>query len=236
MNNNSGKLNLGDYFERALIFAGLVLLVGCVQLPIGLIVNGNFSPLVNNIIGAAYIIIFMIFIWIALFMYRKYTHPVKKTLTAQNIKWIILSWLSFLVIEIVLGLLNQSVYHTSSTANNDIINRIMATSNLTLVLMGVTAVFFSPVLEELVFRGFLIGAFFKKSSKILPVVVSGVLFAIPHMEDFNVISFVTYASLGMILAYLYVKTQNIKVSIGLHFLNNLFAMGMMAIQIFTVGH
>jgi membrane protease YdiL (CAAX protease family) len=41
----------------------------------------------------------------------------------------------------------------------------------------------------------------------------------------------TYAILGGTLAYLYVRTKNIKVPIGLHFLNNLIAMGMMLAQI-----
>lgn len=235
MNNNSQKLTAGDYFERILIFVGLVVMVSIVQLPLFFIAKGGFSTKANYIFGALYLIIFAIFIWIALIIYNKYVHPAKRALTWQNVKWIVLSWISFLVIEVILGLLNQVIYHVSSTSNNEIISQLMTTNHLTMILMGITAVFFSPILEELVFRGFLIGAFFNKSSRILPVIVSGVLFSTMHMEDLNVISFVTYALLGMILAYLYIRTDNIKVSIGLHFLNNLFAMGMMAISIFTIG-
>nr|WP_243673943.1 CPBP family intramembrane glutamic endopeptidase [Lentilactobacillus kisonensis] len=78
------------------------------------------------------------------------------------------------------------------------------------------------------------GAFFNASSFWGPIVVSAVLFAIPHMETINIISFLTYAILGGVLGYLFVKTRNIKVSIGLHFLNNLIAVGMMIVQIVMV--
>ncbi len=59
----------------------------------------------------------------------------------------------------------------------------------------------------------------------------GVLFSLGHQQGFNVISFLIYASLGWLLSYTYVKTQKIQVSIGVHALNNLFAMGIMILTV-----
>ncbi|EEI18414.1 hypothetical protein G8J22_01662 [Lentilactobacillus hilgardii] len=225
------RLKAGDYFERIGIFVGLVIIVIFVQFPLSFIMMGDFSHLVNNIIAVVYILGFVLAIAVAGYFYRKYAHPQKMSITSRDISMIFIAYVSFFVVQIGLGLLNQAIYHQSSTANNKIIYQYMNTNHLTLILMGFTAVFCSPILEELVFRGFLIGSMFTTNTRVAAVIVSGVLFAFPHMEDFNVISFLTYAILGGTLAYLYVRTKNIKVPIGLHFLNNLIAMGMMLVQI-----
>ncbi|GHP13040.1 CAAX amino protease [Lentilactobacillus fungorum] len=235
MDNQSRQLMFGDYFERAMVFVGLFIIVGIVQLPLGLIISGRFSTPINYVIGGGYLVGFAIAIWIANYAFKKYARPAKRPITAQNIKWIIFSWLGFFVIEVVLGLLNQAIYHVTQTSNNEVIQTMMTNSHLTLILMGFTAVFCSPILEELVFRGFLVGAFFKANSFWPPIITSAIFFAIPHMETINVISFSTYALLGGILAYLFVKTRNIKVSIGLHFLNNLIAVGLMIAQILATN-
>ncbi|GEP72969.1 CAAX amino terminal protease family protein [Lentilactobacillus rapi DSM 19907 = JCM 15042] len=236
MNDESRKLSFGDYFERAMVFVGLFIIVGIVQLPLQLIILGHFSNLINLLIGALYLIGFAVAIGIAFYIFKRYAKPATKLpLTGNNIKWIVYSWLAFFVIEIVLGMLNQAVYHVNQTSNNEVIQKMMTSSHLTLVLMGITAVFCSPILEELVFRGFLIGAFFNAKSFWAPIIVSAVIFSMAHMETINVISFLTYALLGGILGYLFVKTRNIKVSIGLHFLNNLIAVGMMIAQIVMVN-
>ncbi|EHO45888.1 CPBP family intramembrane glutamic endopeptidase [Lentilactobacillus kisonensis] len=234
MDDKSRHLMFGDYFERIMVFIGLFIVINIVQVPLGLIASRRFSNPVNNIIGILYLIGFALAIWVAVYAFKRYAKPANIRLTGHNIKWIVYLWLGFFVIEVALGNLNRLIYHVSQTSNNEVIQRLMTTSNLTLILMAFTAVFCSPILEELVFRGFLIGAFFNASSFWGPIVVSAVLFAIPHMETINIISFLTYAILGGVLGYLFVKTRNIKVSIGLHFLNNLIAVGMMIVQIVMV--
>lgn len=229
------KLTFGDYFERIMIFIGLIVLVGSVQLPLMFIAQGRLSPIGNYVVAAVYLLGFFIFIWLARFAYRKYGRYEVKRVTWQNVKMIVLAWVGFILLEIVLGNLNRVVYHVTQTDNNQEIQTLLTSNHLTFILMGFTAIFCSPILEETIFRGYLITAFFKSSSKWLPIVVSAVAFAFPHMDPdlahFNVISFLTYAILGGVLAYLYITTKNLKVSIGLHFLNNLIAVGAMIVSI-----
>ncbi len=225
------RLTSWDYAIRVSVFIGLVIIVLIVQAPLSLLVVGHPSELMQVMVSVSYILGFIISILIAVFAYRHYVNPERKPITGQDVKLIILAYISFFIIEIGLAMLNTALYHQNSTANNEIIQSMVSHSRLLLILMGFTTVFCSPILEELVFRGFLIGAFFPKKAKLAAIIVSGVLFSLPHQENLNVISFLTYAILGGILAYLYVKTENIKVSIGLHFLNNLIAMSLMFTQL-----
>lgn len=229
-------LTSNDYFQRIIIFIALVVLVLIVQIPLSFIMMGKLSTIGSLAMSGGYILGFVIAIWIAVSVYRHYVHPIKKVINGHDIQMILVAYGAFFVIQIALNLLNQVLYHQTSTANNQVIYQIMGQNHLTLILMGITAVFCSPILEELVFRGFLIGSMFTRRSRIAAIIVSGILFSFSHMEDVNVISFLTYAILGGTLAYLYVKTENIKVPIGLHFLNNLIAMSMMLVQVLIHTH
>jgi membrane protease YdiL (CAAX protease family) len=230
------KLTFGDYFERLMIFVGLIVLVGSVQLPVMFIARGKLSSVGNYAVAAVYLLGFLVAIWLAQLAYRKYGRRQMKKVTWPDIKMIVIAWVGFILLEFVLGNLNKLLYHVTQTDNNQAIQTILTSNHLTLVLMAFTAIFCSPILEETIFRGYLITAFFKSSSKWLPIVISGLAFAFPHMDPnparFNIISFLTYAILGGVLAYLYVSTKNLKVSIGLHFLNNLVAVGAMVLSVF----
>ncbi|MFT8744016.1 MAG: CPBP family intramembrane glutamate endopeptidase, partial [Lentilactobacillus hilgardii] len=122
------RLKAGDYFERIGIFVGLVIIVIFVQFPLSFIMMGDFSHLVNNIIAVVYILGFVLSIAVAGYFYRKYAHPKKMSLTSRDISMIFIAYVSFFVVQIGLGLLNQAIYHQSSTANNKIIYQYMNTN------------------------------------------------------------------------------------------------------------
>ncbi|MGM0216877.1 CPBP family intramembrane glutamic endopeptidase [Enterococcus sp. AZ109] len=87
------------------------------------------------------------------------------------------------------------------------------------VLMFFAMVVMAPVLEELVFRGFFFKFFFRKYP-ILAFVFSSVLFTVVHVPT-DFISFFTYASLALTMAFVYYKTRRIEMSMLTHALNNL---------------
>ncbi|AQW21906.1 CAAX protease family protein [Lentilactobacillus curieae] len=232
MNSNEHKLQAGDYFERIGIFILLVVLVLFVQIPLGLIAKAPKVDALAIGTGIVYLVLFIGFIGLAYYFYQRYGQVKLKSLRWNDVKLILLGFVVMMVIEIGLGILNQKVYGVQQTSNNQLVGELLGSNKLSLILLSISSVFLSPILEELVFRGFVISAFFKQSARVLPVIVSAVLFAIPHMEDTNVISFLTYASMGAVLAYVYNSTKNIKVSIGLHFLNNLYAMAGMLFLMF----
>ncbi|WP_268912900.1 CPBP family intramembrane glutamic endopeptidase [Lentilactobacillus sp. SPB1-3] len=224
MNEQRSKLGPGDFFERIGILIFLVILVLSVQIPLGVIARTRQIKTATILLGIAYLAIFIVVILIARFFYRRYGKVTPKPFTWADLRLVLIGFVVMLAAEVILGMVNQQVYGVQQTSNNEVIAQLLSSNRLTLVLLMISSVCLSPILEELVFRGFLISSFFDASSRVWPVVVSAVLFAIPHMEDLNIISFLTYASMGAVLAYLYNHTKNIKVSIALHFLNNLYAM------------
>ena len=88
------------------------------------------------------------------------------------------------------------------------------------VFLFLSVVIVAPIVEEIVFRGLV----FKQLSKYhvgYAMVISSICFACMHM---NVVQGIPTFFMGLILAYSYWKTDSLVTSMGIHFLNNLFAM------------
>lgn len=216
---------------RVLIMLALILMVFLVQLPVELLTVKKFNGLVSFLLAVIYLLGFSLAIWIAYKVFQKVNPYHYKKINRHDIllmfEWVLI----FFGAEMIFGLLNNLLYRQQQTANNQIIQQVVGSSHLTLVLMVITSIFASPILEELIFRGYFMNAFFAPNDFWEPIIASGVLFSLLHMHDLNLINFITYGTLGAILAYAYKKSKNIKVSIGMHLLNNAFAMLMMIIQI-----
>ncbi|MFC6254299.1 CPBP family intramembrane glutamic endopeptidase [Secundilactobacillus hailunensis] len=89
----------------------------------------------------------------------------------------------------------------------------------------VYGVVIAPVFEEYLFRGFFFNFFFSKNSpwsNVFGVFVSGLIFGYLHTMTFSVTT-LFYASLGWVLAGAYLYFKDIRYSIILHFVNNLWA-------------
>lgn len=225
------KLTPLEFLQRIGVFIGLYVVIMLASIPVQFLVFLRPGMVGKTIITILHFASFGIAIGIAYAANRKYNNFKLAPLKRTHFKTIILSWLLFLLIEMVLGAASFWLYHTNQSANNKIIAQILGSSKLALILLGISSVFLSPILEELVFRQFLARSFFNRDAFWGPALLSALLFALPHMHDLNVISLMTYGSLGFILAAVFLKNDNIKVSIGLHFLNNLMAMLIMLTQI-----
>ncbi len=101
------------------------------------------------------------------------------------------------------------------TVQNNMLEVISANSEH-LLLLFVLVVVIAPVLEELWFRKLLIDRLTPYGQGVC-VLVSGLMFALYHG---NLNQFVYALTLGMFFAFLYVKTGNVRVTIGLHMLVN----------------
>ena len=86
----------------------------------------------------------------------------------------------------------------------------------------VTAFFFmvicAPVMEEIIFRKLLVDRAVRYGQGVA-VLLSGLMFGLFHG---NLNQFVYAAGLGAFLAFIYVKTGNLKITIGLHMIINFF--------------
>ena len=88
-----------------------------------------------------------------------------------------------------------------------------------LLFDAVTAIFFAPVIEELVFRGVIFNRLKIRTGIIPAMLISSFIFAIGH--DFGGI---TSAFLfGICMCILYLKTDNILIPMSVHFINNVIA-------------
>lgn len=134
----------------------------------------------------------------------------------KNVGIIFGSFILARIIAVVgtLLLMNQG---TESTANDAVLQTIFSGENpvLIILLIAVSA----PIMEEIVFRGGIIG-FWLKKYPVVAIALSTISFGLVHGPT-DVISFLIYALVGLILSLAYYKTQRLEVSIAIHFLNNI---------------
>jgi membrane protease YdiL (CAAX protease family) len=81
----------------------------------------------------------------------------------------------------------------------------------------VTIAIVAPVLEEILFRGYLQSALMHRMKPWLAILLASSLFGIVHMQP---LAFPVLTVLGAVFGYLYYKTGSLKVNILLHVLNN----------------
>ena len=82
------------------------------------------------------------------------------------------------------------------------------------LLLGVVA---APVLEELLFRGVILGGLLRNQRPWVAIGQSALLFGLIH---FNPAQSVSAAGLGLLLGWLYYRTRSLGLCIALHALNN----------------
>ena len=92
------------------------------------------------------------------------------------------------------------------------------------VLITVTVIM-APIVEELVFRGFLMGRVFNPDS-IVGLLLSGLLFGLVHTPN-SMGVWIIYGGMGLVLATVYRVSKKLEYSIMAHMFNNSIAVSMM---------
>ena len=89
-------------------------------------------------------------------------------------------------------------------------------------LFFVLATVTSPMIEEFIFRGYLMNVFFKESKFHLDVLLSGFLFAAFHLihQYRDPVTFALYFCSGLFFAAVYKKSKDIRLPIFLHAFSN----------------
>ena len=111
------------------------------------------------------------------------------------------------LITTVIGLLKGGM------VENDLADLV---GSLSIPLMFVYMVIIAPIMEEYVFRKLIVERTIRYGQGVA-VVVSGLMFGLFHG---NLNQFIYASTLGMFLAFLYVKTGNLKITIALHAIVN----------------
>jgi len=90
-------------------------------------------------------------------------------------------------------------------------------STFVLTILAFFGTVIAPVMEEIIFRGFLIPALKGRLGVRYAILISAAIFAAVHMDKF---AFLQIFILGILLGYLYEKTQSIAASVVVHILHN----------------
>jgi membrane protease YdiL (CAAX protease family) len=92
-----------------------------------------------------------------------------------------------------------------------------ATVSGLLPLVILSGVIIAPIAEEIVFRGYLYKAFRDRFKPWYATIMSAALFSAVHLEPLAAVQLFV---IGVVLAYVYEKTDNLMAPIALHVLNN----------------
>lgn len=179
-----------------------------------------------------FIMSFIIFI-VLFFTYKKIIKKDYESFRKEknkNITYIIKMFVIFMIVKYLVSFISVLImtllnFDTSSmtSVNQNLIESYVKSSP---ILMLISTAILAPFYEEVLFR---LG--FKKviKSKYVFVILSGMIFGLMHvfpLEEgiplmLGIMQSITYVTMGMFLSYVYYKTDNIFISIGIHFLNNL---------------
>ena len=149
----------------------------------------------------------------------KHDFKIFKEYFKEYFSLILKTWLKSLVVLMIIGIIIQLFTNTIQSNNQETLQKMF---NVYPLFVAFLAMIYAPFTEELLFRGV-----FRKfiKSKYLFIIISGVAFGLLHVIDdsktlaeFSYI--IVYSSLGMFLASLYYKTNNLFSNILFHFMQN----------------
>ena len=127
------------------------------------------------------------------------------------------AYLSILPVLALIGAL-LGLFRKTLLPEQEIYNLLMGLTSLPISLLFLIIVgLVAPLLEEIIFRGFLFGTLRNSFGPRRSMVYSSLLFAALHQSP---VAFLPVFFLAMVLAYLYEKTGSLWPSIILHMVNN----------------
>ena len=199
----------------------ILLLIYFSQIPIGYILPD--IKLLTWIVRISYQIILLILV--IYFFYDELKKNFK--LFKDNFK----RYVSYLLPKYGIGLLLLILTGTIAmfiTNQGQSINQLLLEEQPILYLIPI-AIIWAPIVEELLFRGYLRRFF---NNNLVFIIVSALLFGLIHsISEESLLNIIVmtlpYASLGGILAYVYTKTNNICSSMFIHMLHNTIAIFIM---------
>lgn len=223
------RWNLGDIF-KVFLFHFFMMLVG---IPVFLRVSKQIFELdlvevfgQNTILLSLSLIVNILTCFYVFYIIRaEYGLPVTSLgFTTRNWKSDVIiglkHYLIVLPVIIIAGIVVDFVLRMFGIApeQQDIINKILNEDSFgVLAFMFFFGMLAAPVVEELLFRGFLQSAVRTTFGKLKAILISGFLFALIHL---NAHVFLQIFILGLLLAYLFEKTGSLIAPITVHVCHN----------------
>lgn len=187
----------------------------------------TFNSGINFIIyGVLTILFIVLFKHIFRFDFALTKRDIRKT-----VKYTLLGFGLMIIFVIINSVVYQYFNITDTSVNQDAINFMFENGRIIdWVLLFVFTVFFAPIVEEFVFRKAIVTFF--KNSPAVAILFSGIAFGYIHVTSGDYIQIIYYMTIGMVLAFFYIKSQyNIFVPIIMHLIFNGFLVSMIIIQL-----
>ncbi|MDR1521754.1 MAG: CPBP family intramembrane metalloprotease [Streptococcaceae bacterium] len=190
---------------------------------IAIVSSKSIHKPMDNLVAYILVIAILINVWLILYVAGRYGFKFHfDFLNIKTMKIILLAIFSMTIV-VTLG---SMLSHANTTANDKIlqeINKVMPQ-----IVMFFMTVVGAPIMEEITFRGVIIGKLFK-NIPCLGLILSSLLFGLAHGPN-DLGSWVGYGGMGLVLGLVYLYTKRLEINICIHFLWNLFAISVMFIK------
>ena len=145
--------------------------------------------------------------------------PVSRDALAVPLAYVVYFALSLIIADLIAWLLP-----TVNLQQTQELGFAAPDSLFSYVITFVMLVLVPPVVEELIFRGFILGSLLRGFRFVISAVVTSLLFGLVHLgPGMHINLFMDTFALSLVLCYLRLKTGSIWAGMGLHALKNLIA-------------
>lgn len=127
-----------------------------------------------------------------------------------SIAWAVLGVFLALFAQSIAAAIEMKLFGVNPESENT--QRIMDIIHALPLMMFVSSVF-GPILEEIIFRKIIFGAFYEKTNFFIAALISSILFSVVHLDFSHLL---IYTAMGFTFAFLYVRTNRIIVPIFAH--------------------
>lgn len=144
----------------------------------------------------------------------------------SNLRYIIFGFISIIIASSIIGMFIQQ-----QGSNQETLSYMkQGAEKLMLICFYLVTIIIGPINEELIFRRIFIGEGRKYLSIFSSLILSSVVFGLIHIHNIKeIILVIPYICTGLILGFIYYKSDNIITSSLLHILNNLIGVIILAI-------
>ncbi|SFE90322.1 CPBP family intramembrane glutamic endopeptidase [Alteribacillus iranensis] len=145
-------------------------------------------------------------------------HPkLQRTSSGHAVKWAFLGVFLAFIAQYIAILIEMYALNIEPGSENtqEIMDMVQLIPSFAIVVALI-----GPVLEEIVFRKVIFGAFYKRFNFFFSALFSSVIFAVVHLDFTHIL---IYTAVGFTFSYLYVKTGRIIVPIVAHMAVNGYA-------------
>ena len=171
-----------------------------------------------------YLILYSLLLIAILFWFKR--QKIATCSNKQKWKW---SYLAYFALVFLWFFFERWVLQTFQDLLVPVVRQTKLPTSIYLNGLGISATLFfvlatvtSPMIEEFIFRGYLMNVFFKESKFHLDVLLSGFLFAAFHLihQYRDPVTFALYFCSGLFFAAVYKKSKDIRLPIFLHAFSN----------------